>query len=159
MNDYEIDKDEVILYEGKVGYNKNYIDVEFKLTSKKMIFEKQKGLIKKRKELIDIVTLDKIKVYNDSVQIKQKKNELQIQTIEKNFSIYADGILEAKKIIAKIIDIITGTTTSKRVLKKISGTIDLIDENLELNTRDMVKGVLENGIKGTVINGIKNKKN
>ena len=101
MNNYEIDNDEVILYEGKVGYNKNYIDVEFKLTSKKMIFEKQKGLIKKTKELIDIVPLNKIKVYNDSVQIKQKMNELQVQTLDKNFSIYANGMLEAKKLLLK----------------------------------------------------------
>lgn len=158
MNNYEIDNDEVILYEGKVGYNKNYIDVEFKLTSKKMIFEKQKGLIKKTKELIDIVPLDKIKVYNDVVQIKQKMNELQVQTIDKNFSIYANGILEAKKIITKIIDTVTGTTVSKRGTQKVNETIDLVDETLGLNTRDTVKGILENGIKGTLINGIKNKK-
>lgn len=159
MNNYEIENDEVILYEGKVGYNKNYIDVEFKLTSKKMIFEKEKGLIKKTKELIDIVSLDKIKVYNDSVQIKQKMNELQVQTLEKNFSIYASGMLEAKKIITKIIDAITGTTVSKRGSQKISGVIELADETLGLDTRSMVKGVLENGIKGTLINGIKHKKN
>lgn len=158
MNNYEIDNDEVILYEGKVGYNKNSIDVEFKLTTKKMIFEKQKGLIKKTKELIDIIPLDKIKIYNDSVQIKQKINELQVQTLDKNFSIYANGILEAKKIITKIIDTITGTTISERGSKKISGAIDLVDETLGLNTRDTVKAVLENGIKGTLINGIKNKK-
>lgn len=158
MKNYEIDNDEVILYEGKVGYNKNYIDVEFKLTSKKMIFEKQKGFIKKTKELIDVVLLDEIKIYNDSVQVKQKMNELQIQTINKNFSIYASGMLETKKIATKIIDIITGTTISKRGSQKISGAIDLVDETLGLNTRDTVKGVLENGIKGTLINGIKNKK-
>ena len=158
MNNYEIDNDEVILYEGRVGYNKNYIDVEFKLTSKKIIFEKQKVLIKKTKELIDIVPLNKIKVYNDSVQIKQKMNELQVQTLDKNFSIYANGMLEAKKIITKIIDTVTGTTMSKRGSQKISGAIDLVDETLGLNTRDTVKGVLEKGIKGTLINGIKNKK-
>ena len=39
-----------------------------------------------------------------------------------------------------------------------SHPIDLIDETLGLNTRDTLKGVLENGIKGTLINGIKNKK-
>jgi len=158
MSNYEIDNDEVILYEGKVGYNKNYIDVEFKLTSKKMIFEKQKGLIKKTSELIDIVSLDRIKVYNDSVQIKQKMNELQIQTLDKNFSIYANGMLEATKIITKIINAITETTVSKRGSQKISGAIDLVDETLGLNTRGIVKGVLENGIKGALINGIKNKK-
>lgn len=158
MDNYVIDNDEVILFEGKVGYNKNNMDVEFKLTSKKMIFEKTKGVIKKTKELIDIVPLDKIKIYNDSVQIKQKMNELQVQTIDKNFSIYVNGILEAKKIIIKIIDTVTGTTVTKRGTQKISGAIDLVDETLGLNTRDAVKGVIENGIKGTLINGIKKKK-
>jgi hypothetical protein len=158
MDNYEIDNDEVILYEGKVGYNKNYIDIDFKLTSKKMIFEKQKGFLKKTKELINIVPLDKIKVYNDSVQIKQKMNELQVQTLDENFSIYASGILEAKKIITKIIDTITGTTISKRGSQKLNGAFDLVDETLGLNTRDTVKGVIQNGIKGTLINGIENKK-
>ena len=158
MNNYEIDNDEVILYEGKIGYNKNYMDVEFTLTSKKMIFEKKKGLIKKTKELIDIVALDKIKIYNDSVQIKQKSNELQIQTLDKNFSIYASGMIEAKKILTKIIDVLTETTITKRGSQKINDVIDLVDGTLGLNTRETVKGFLENGIKGTLINGIKSKK-
>ena len=123
-----------------------------------MIFEKQKGLIKKTLELIDVVPLNKIKVYNNSVQIKQKKNELQVQTGDKNFSIYAGGMLEAKKIITHIIDTITGTTVSQRSSQKINEAIDLVDETLGLNTRDTVKGVLENGLKTTLINGIKSKK-
>ena len=131
MNDYDIDNDKEILYEGKVGYNKNYINVTFRLTTKKMIFEKQKGLT--TVELIDIIQLDKIKISNNSVQIKQKKNELQVETTDKNFSIYANGMLEAKMIGARLIDAVTGELNKKR------GKIDWVDEALGLNTREKVK--------------------
>lgn len=158
MNNYEIDSDEVILYEGKVGYNKNYINIDFKLTSKKMIFEKEKGIFKKSMELIDIVKLEEIKIYNGTVQVKQKLNELQIQTFNKNFSIYASGVIEGGKIITKIVDTITETTFTKRSAKKINETIDMVDETLGVNTRDTVKTVVESGIKRTLINGFKKRK-
>ena len=41
------------------------INTEFKLTNKKMIFEKKKGAFKKERELIDIVQLADVKIHNE----------------------------------------------------------------------------------------------
>ena len=58
---FQIDEDEAILYEGSVLYEKDSsdksYDVDLTLTSKKMIFEQEKGFFKKQKQLFDIVNL------------------------------------------------------------------------------------------------------
>ena len=155
---YEIGADEVILYEGKVGYQqKTLLLTDFILTSKKMIFENTKGVFKKEKVLVDQVNLDTIKIYNDEVQVKQKMDRIQIQTIDKNLTIYFSGLIEANKALTKIIDATTGTTVLKRGSNMVKGTLDLIDETLGLDTRGMVKNVVENGVKGVLFNGIKRK--
>ena len=156
---YQIEEDEVILYEGEVRYkaeSNRIVKTVFTLTSK--IFEQEKGFFKKQKELLDIICIDDIKIFNDELQCKQKLNELQIQTIKKNFSIIFDGFLEAKKVNTKILNAVTGTTIAKRGANKVKGALDLVDETFGIETRGIAKGLLENGIKGTIINGIEKKK-
>ena len=159
---FQIEEDEVILYEGSVWYEKTSNDksyaVDLTLTSKRMIFEQEKGFFKKQKELLDIIYLSDIKVFNGEVQCKQKMEELQIQTNSKVFSIIFNGILEAKKVYNKIINTITGTTMATRGSDKVKSALDLVDETLGLDTRGVARGLLENGIKGTLINGIKKRK-
>ena len=159
---FQIDEDEVILYEGSVLYEKDSSDksyvVDLTLTSKKMIFEQEKGFFKKQKELFDVIELSDIKVFNGEVQCKQKMGELQIQTNNKSFSMGFDGILEAKTVYNKIINAITGTTMAKRGSDKVKSALDLVDETLGLDTREVARGLLENGIKGTLINGIRKRK-
>lgn len=40
-------------------------------------------------------------------------------------------------------------------MKKFKGAINTVDDVLGFDTRDTIKGVLENGITGTLFNGIK----
>ena len=51
---YQVEENEVILYEGSAGYKKDSnktISISLVLTSKRMIFEHEKGFFKKQKEL------------------------------------------------------------------------------------------------------------
>lgn len=155
---YEINVDEVILYEGVIGFSKQNKNIKFILTSKKMIFEREVGIFKKKKELIDVIPLEKIKIFNGEVQIKQNFSKLEIQTIDRNISIFFSNIIEAKKVNTKLVDMLTKTTTAKREAEKVKGAIDLIDDTLGIDTRGVIKGITENGIKGTLINGIIKKK-
>lgn len=157
---YEIEENEVILYEGSVRYkneSNKTISINFVLTSKRMIFEQEKGFFKKQKELVDIINLSDIKIYNGEVQCKQKYDELIIQTNKRNFSLFFDGLIETRKVSAKIINAVTGTTTAERGSEKVKEAFNLVDETLGLDTRGIAKGIIENGIKGTIINGIKKK--
>ena len=146
--DYEIDEDEVILYEGSAEYvvDEEKTKTEFKLTNKKMIFEKKKGAFKKEKELVDIVALADVKIHNDQVQCKQKFTELEIQTKQKKFSIVFDNIFNAIKVWNLIVDNITGTDIINRGLKKARNSLEYVDETLDLV--DDAKGTLAKGIIG-----------
>lgn len=81
MGNYELQIDEVVLYEGIVRSSTFKGSVRLTLTSKRMIFEKEKGLFKKELEVIDVILLENIKTYNNAVQVKQKGAEVEIQTI------------------------------------------------------------------------------
>ena len=156
MANYELQPDEVILYEGTVNCKEYKGNLQLTLTSRKIIFEKEKGIFKKEKGLVD--ALEQVKIYNDAAQIKQKASEVEIQTIAKNLTIIFSGMLEARKFTGKIIDAVTGTTVAKRGSNKIKDAFNMVDDTLGLDTRGTIKGVLENGVKGTILNGIAKKK-
>ena len=163
MENYELAEDEVILLTTEVYYN----DVEDKLlltlTSKKIIIEKVEikkvSLLKKEenKKVINIVNISDIKLYNNKVQVHQKNSEVYIQTIKNNFTIKFDNAIEAVKFVTKVTDAVTGTTMSDRGVKKVKNAFDKVDDVLGFDTRGTVKGVIENGITGTLLKGIKEK--
>lgn len=158
MANYELRSDEVVLFEGSVS-SKNYKgSIILTLTSNKLVFEREKGLFKKERELIDIIALDTVKIYNDSVQIKQKGDNVEIQTINANITIIFSGMIEARRFVGKIVDAITGTTLAKRSSEKIKDAFSMVDDTLGLDTRGTIKGILENGVKGALLNGIGKKK-
>ena len=117
-----------------------------------------KGGFKKEKELLEIISLDTIKVYNAAAQIKQKGSTVEIQTTEANISLTFTGMLEARKFAGKAVDAVTGTTLAQRSSEKIKGAFNMVDDTLGLDTRGTIKGLLENGVKGTILNGIGKKK-
>ena len=158
MTNYELLPDEVVLYEGTVTCKAYKGNLLLTLTSKKIIFEKEKGLFKKERELVDIILLEGIKIYNDVAQIKQKGSEVEVQTVEKNLAIVFSGLLEARKFTGKIVDAVTGTTLAKRSSNKIKDAFTMVDDTLGLDTRATIKGVIEQGVKGTILNGISKKK-
>ena len=151
MENYELAEDEVILLTTEVYYN----DVEDKLlltlTSKKIIIEKVE--IKK----VSLLNISDIKLYNNKVQVHQKNTEVYIQTIKNNFTIKFDNAIEAVKFVTKVTDVVTGTTMSDRGVKKVKNAFDKVDDVLGFDTRGTVKGVIENGITGTLLKGIKRK--
>ena len=155
---YTLDSDEVILFEGEVGYNRDVVGDYLTLTNKRMIFERQKGIIKKKKELIESISLEDIKIYNNEVQCNAKGFDINIQTKEKNIKVRFNGLIAPSKVCTLIRTELTGTDTLSRGSNKVNKVLNTVDETLGLDTRGIVKGVLENGIKGSIINGIKGKK-
>ena len=148
----------MVLYEGVVSSNQHKGSLLITLTSLKIVLEKEKGLFKKTRELVDIIELATIKFYNDTVQIKQKGSEVEIQTTSGNITFTFSGMFEAGKFKGKIVNATTGTTLAKRVSDKTKGAFEMVDETLGLDTRETIKGVLEQGVKGAIFNGIGKKK-
>ena len=158
MTNFDLLPDEVVLYEGTVTTNRHKGSILVTLTSQKLALEREKGLFKKEKELVDIITLNTVKIHNGVAQIRQKGSSVEIQTVEMNIELIFTGMLEARKFAGKMVDAVTGTTLAQRNSEKIKGAIDIVDDTLGLDTRGTIKGILENGIKGTLLNGIGKKK-
>lgn len=158
MASYELKAEEVVLYDGPVTCKTYKGGLQLTLTSQKIVFEKEKGIFKKERELIDIIPLDRVKFYNNAAQIKQKGSVIDLQTTEKNISIVFPGMIEARKFAGKAIDAVTGTTIAKRSSNMIKDAFNMVDDTLGLDARGTIQGVLERGVKGTILNGIKKKK-
>ena len=158
MANYELLADEVVLYEGTASSNQHKGNLILTLTSQKIVLEQDKGMFKKTRELVGVIELATIKFYNDAAQIKQKGAEVEVQTTSGNVTFTFSGMFEAGKFKGKIIDAATGTTLGKRVSEKTKGVFDMVDDTLGLDTRGTIKGVLENCVKGVLLNGIGKKK-
>ncbi len=158
MASFDLLPDEVVLYEGVVTSNVHKGSILLTLTSLKLIVEREKGIFKKERELIDVYALEDVKVYNDNAQIKQKGSDVEIQTVGANITLMFAGMLEARKFAGKMVDAVTGTTLVQRGSERIKGALNMVDDTLGLDTRGAIKGILENGVKGTLLNGIGKKK-
>lgn len=158
MASFDLLPDEVVLYESAVTSNVHKGSILLTLTSHKLILEREKGLFKKERELIDVYALEDVKVYNDNAQIKQKGSDVEIQTVGANITLMFAGMLEARKFAGRMVDAVTGTTLAQRSSEKIKGALNMVDDTLGLDTRGAIKGILENGVKGTLLNGIGKKK-
>ena len=146
------------MYEGTVSSRDYKGSIIITLTSQKIVIEKETGVFKKVREVVDNIGLKNIKIYNGAAQVKQKISDVEIQTVEKNITVTFSGMIEARKFAGKLIDTVTGTTLAQRVSDKTKGAIDMVDDTLGVDTRGTIKGVLEQGIKGTLLNGIGKKK-
>ena len=122
MSNYKLADDEVLLYCTTVIYDDNE-DILFSLTNKNLIFEKVKGIVKKNLKVIKKIGIDKIKVYKNNVQIKQRDNKLIIQTIDEKIEFSLSNKIEAKKLMNQIIHIKTGDDLANRTAKKITSFI------------------------------------
>ena len=158
MSNFELSESEVILYEGGASSKGYKGTLRITLTSEKIVVEQEKGLFKKTYELLDTIELADVKFYNDVAQIKQHMNDVEIQAKAGVIKFTFPGPFEARKFAGKAIDATTNTTLAKRVSEKTKGAIDMVDDTLGVDTRGTLKGVLEQGIKGVLFNGIGKKK-
>lgn len=165
MKNYDLAPNEVILYNDTVDRDDIKGRLNLTLTSKKIIFEQSKvnriSIFKSETkiEIVDTIDLENIKVFNGKNQIQQKGNSVYIQTIDKNFTINFDNKINTIKFLTKINDAITKTTLTERGSEKVKETLNKVDDVLGINTRDTIKGVLENGIAGSLLKGVKKNKN
>jgi hypothetical protein len=160
MNNYELASDEVILYENSIIEVESKDNAKLILTSKRIILEKniiiKKGFFKTESTTVNSETymLENIKTFNGKSQVQQKNSDVYIQTIEKNFTIRFIDTKEAKKFVSNITDAITGKTAFARGTDKVKETLNTVDDVLGLNTRDVVKGVITNGLAGGITKGV-----
>ena len=158
MENFELQADEVILYEGTATSRQYKGSLQVTLTSHKLILEKERGIFKKERELLTAVSLCDIKSYNGEAQIRQKGSDVELQATTENITLSFSGILEARKFTNKAIGAATGSTAAKRGSNKVKNAFDLIEDTTGFDTKGAIKGILENGVKDALLNGIGKKK-
>lgn len=135
MKKIELLFDEVILFEGIVKYGKLNKKTKLTLTNKRMIFEKEKGLFKKYLSVFEEVYINNIKVYKEQVQIKQNKEIVTIQAIDKNINISCSNNVDAKRIVEEIINIRTGSTSLERNKNKINKALNSLSDIIDIGKK------------------------
>ena len=164
MSTYELAADEVVLCENDVFRKDLNENLKLTLTTKKIVFEKNKvvktGFLKTKneKEVADIIMLDTIKKYNEKPQVSQKGLKAYVQTTNGNLNIEFHNLIEVAVFVNKVIEAITGATLSDRSFNQVKNTFNKVDDALGFNTRETIKGVVENGVIG-MLRGTKRNKN
>lgn len=142
----KLEGNEVELLKTNVKYGKNNLDTQLVLTDKRLIFEQERGLFTKKLRPVYIVNIDDIKMYKDQVKIEQKNRTITMQAKDRDVSFICDNLIEAKKIMEKIIDVRTDSC--------------LFDRTAEKAKKIVKRAITIAGVAGTAAVGIaKNKKN
>ena len=167
MRTFDMDDDEVILYQGYVYCNDETENLT--LTSKKLVLEKEEkvktGFMKSEKNtvIVDQLKLENIKQFNGSYLVNQKGSSVSIQSINNDYTIIFEDLIKAKVFVTKIMDALTSKSLSQRGVDKVKGAIDTVDDILGFDTRQTLKGTIEHGINinfgGISFGRKKNKKN
>ena len=150
MRTFDMDDDEVILYQGYVYCNDETENLT--LTSKKLVLEKEEkvktGFMKSEKNtvIVDQLKLENIKQFNGSYLVNQKGSSVSIQSINNDYTIIFEDLIKAKVFVTKIMDALTSKSLSQRGVDKVKGAIDTVDDILGFDTRQTLKGTIENGI-------------
>ena len=128
-NNYNLDESESIVIEQLVKYENK--ETKMVLTNKNILFLQKKGLFRKKYKTVKSIPLNKIKVIDDEVQIKQRMSTLQIQTTIGTIVFKLNNIFEAKKVKDKIINLKMHTNlldrTKKNVLKAKNTSKEVLD--------------------------------
>lgn len=171
MERYQLQSDETVLYEGKVTkvdkYKKeSFMDsfstpptTELILTNKNIVLTtRTKKMFTKEQLNVEVLSLADIKIYDDMPQIKQSKINVEVYLTFGEIYLDFHSKLEAAKFYQVAIQTLTGKSLATRGAEKVKSGIGLVDDTLGISTVDTVKGVLENGLAGTLFSGFKKSK-
>ena len=171
MERYQLQSDEAVLYEGEVikvdKYKKeSFMDsfstpptTELILTNKNIVLTTRiKKMFAKEQINVEVLSLTDIKIYDDMPQVKQNKINVEIYLTFGEIYLDFHSKLEATKFYQVAIQTLTGKSLATRGAEKVKGGIGLVDDTLGINTVDTIKGVLENGLAGTLFSGFKKNK-
>lgn len=171
MERYQLQSDETVLYEGEVTkvykYKKeSFLDsfstpptTELLLTNKNIVLTtRTKKMFAKEQINVELFPLTDVKIYDNMPQIKQNKINVEIYLTSGEIYVDFNSKLEAAKFYQIAIQTLTGKSLATRGAEKVKGGIGLVDDTLGISTVDTLKGVLENGLAGTIFSGFKKNK-
>jgi methylthioribose-1-phosphate isomerase len=160
MGAYTLQANEVVLYKGTALVNNSKQSSELVLTNLRfLIITRTKKLL--AKEVVDVKTYsqENVKVYNGVPQIKQNKNMVTIYFSDTVVTLEYDSIVAPIKLVSEMTKLVSGKTSIERGADKMMGVVDLVDNTLGIDSVNAIKGIVKNGVGGTLFFGIGDKQN
>lgn len=108
-------ENEKILLEKDVKYKR--LNTKLILTEERIIFQRKKGIFRKTMKIVNQILLDDIKVYNDKVGINCDNNIVNIETLDKRFTITCTDKKDAKKVVEEVEKIKLGSKIERGISK------------------------------------------
>lgn len=129
---YNLENDEVILYEENLIINNMKKPVKFTLTNKNMLFAKEKGIFTKKLKVYEVIPINNIKTYKGKVQVKQNKNNILIDTFDKKINLTCLSFTDGQKLVNNIIYAKTGKSLLERSSNKFKATLKKINDSKDI---------------------------
>lgn len=154
MENYMLQPDEVVLFQGNVTLGRQNGSTELILTNLFLVFIiRPKKLFSKIQATVEKYPVGEIKIYDDIPQIKQTGASVEIFLTSGEFVVGFYSTFEAKKFVNSALRLLTGKTMSERGADKFKNALGLEDDALGIDTVGTAKNVLENGIARTLLGG------
>ena len=151
MKNYELKKDEVILFRGMVssmsnwreekkvsGYNTELILTNFNivlLTEVKKVFSR---ILDKK-----VYKVEDVKVYDETVQIIRRKNSVDVYLLDKELFLMFEREKNAKEFCDKAIKLKSGYSKFVRAVKKTQKAVKETNEALDIDVVEIAKEAVE----------------
>jgi hypothetical protein len=119
-----------------------------------VIISKTKKLFKPEEVSVTTYPVSDIKVYDEKPQVKVKGNTVEVYMTNDEISLQFMSLLLARKFASEVYTLLTGKSASERGANMFKGAIDLVDNTLGIDSVNTIKGVVENGVVGSVVSGI-----
>lgn len=160
MLNYELQSNEVILFEGDVSVKGNKDNSVILITNLNIVIETTKKKMFKKAEIsLQVYPITDIKLYNEQPQIKQKSCDVSVSLVNKELQLTFESIFLARKFVTKAVEAVTGKTISVRGAEKIKSAIGLVDDTLGIDTRGTISSVMEKGVVKSILGGTKVRRN
>ena len=138
-----------ILFESIIKYGKIKRKAKLAITEQTINISRKKGLFKKHYKIIRSINFDDIQMYNDKVQVYNKKKLVKLETINKTYKFYCTNAREATKLVDKIIQIKTNPSLLERTAEKVMKvgktvgetvtTIGLVASTINKHKKEIIK--------------------
>ena len=156
MEHYTLQPDEAMLYHADtfVLYDGKQEKTTLLLTDKFFVFiVKRKKFLIKEEVTVEALAVDTVKLYKDAPNIIRKDNVVEVYFIgaERIISFYDKS--EAKKFVAKALELLTKKNAFFRGIDKAKRVIEQVDESLGIDSVGIAKNVAEKGVAKALLLG------
>lgn len=151
MENYNLESDEVPLYNVKVILVGKKENTELIVTNKNLVLiTKYKKILSEDKIEVLKYPISTIKIYKGMPQIIKKENIAEIFLLDTEIEIGFASKSELHKFISVINHLITGESSVQRVAKKVKNAINIVNDTVGFNVIQTTTNLLTNNIVGSV---------